>query len=374
MERLRSGQYCSVECKTDARQQVDQLAVESLTLFGPRTRVVKEEKPHVPKAAETPVEPPDPGWGEVVGQDSPGCHDAPIRALGFPAWVAPPAAQRKKTIEEYRPVSRVPDDVMMEQEFLLASAAMWVSYPGTNPESADGFQSDYRFPLIVPAVGLAKPRRSLAEGAKTEIETHAAREAETAAWVGFLGEMEAAGCAVHPRLNASPVPPEISRVTETAPILEAPPPPPAPTRPKVDAHRIASSFPAMMQAGLVRVEPGFATAVLELRAIDAPAAKRCDPGIAGSEAKPFLPPAATRLPVEMRGAAPTALGLSVRGAELSLRSVETAAEQVDLPATIPPLAAGRVAAMRARPEIRVKLRYLPMPHFQLPGPAADWSH
>jgi len=374
MERLRSGQYCSVECKADARQQVDQLAVESLTLFGPRTRTTKEEKPAAAKPAAKVEEPPDPAWGDVVSQDSPECHDAPIRTVGFPVWVAPPASQRKKTIEEYRPVSRVPDEVMMEQEFHLAAAAMWVSFSGTNPESPDGYQSDFRGMLIVPPVDMPKLRKNLPLEEGTEMEAHAARQAETAAWVGVAAEVAATADPVHPRWNASPVPPDFSHLTEPARMREAPPPPPAaPTRPKVDAHRIASSFPAMMQAGLVRVEPGFATAVLELRLIEAPPPRVYDPAAIEGRANPSLPPATTRLPVEMRGAAPTVLALRAQSAELALRNMETVAEHVDLPTTIPPLPAGHVAAMRARPEVRVTLRYLPMPHFQLPGPASDWS-
>jgi len=310
----------------------------------------------------------------VVAQDEPGCHDAIIRAMGFPAWTAPPATHCKMAIEDYRPVSRVPDEVMMEQEFLLAAAAIWVSFSGTNRESPDGYQSDFRFPLIIPAVGLPNIRRSLPSEEGTEMETHPARETETPDWVGVAEEMEAAALPVHPSLEASPVAPDFSQLTQRVPIGEAPPPPPSkPTRPKVDAHRIATSFPAMMQAGLVRVEPGFATAVLELRPIDAPPIKVCDPAAAETRANPFLPPAATRLPVEMRGAAPTALALSARSAALALRRIETAAEQVDLPTSIPPLSTGHVAAMRVRPDIRLTLRYLPMPHFQLPGPASDWS-
>lgn len=376
MERLRSGQYCSVECKEDARQQVDQLAVESLTLFGPRTRVVKEEKPAVAKAEEKAAEPVDPEWADVVEQASPGFHDAPVRTLGFPAWVAPAAVQRKKTIEDYRPVSHVPDEVMMEQELLLAASAIWVTYAGTNEEGADRYQSDFRFPLIVPAVGLPMWRRNLAVEDQQEIEGPAIRQAETAELVGGMEWMECTE-PIHPRLEARPEPPDYTQIRRLEEVDQTPPaeaPPPKPTRPKVDAHRIATSFPAMMQAGLVRVEPGFATAVLELRAIAAPQPKRVQPAAAEGRMKPAIPPAATRLTVEMREAMPTALDTHARSSVWKLRAVAAESEQVALPAAIPPAAAGGVATRRTRPDIRVTLRYLPMPHFQLPGPASDWSH
>ncbi|MFN7938821.1 MAG: hypothetical protein U0R19_36165 [Bryobacteraceae bacterium] len=380
MERLRTGSYCSPECKADAKQKEDQLALESLSLFGPRKAVKEPEKPKAVAKKEQPAEPPDPPFGEPVKQVAPSSHDCPLRAAGFPKWVAPPPSAKKKSIEDYRPVSRVPDEVMMEQERLLMAGVMWVACQGENPDNADGYRSDFRYMLAVPQVELPRRKRELGAETLCEIEEPAARHCESPGWTGLELTPYTLLPAVRPRLNAAVMAPDWEAMAQPQqppqqqPELEAPPPQPAaPKRPKVDAHRIATSFPAMMQAGLVRVEPGFATAVLELRPVAPPPARQVDPAMAGIAGTVASPQYADGMPSALRHGAAQRMEAGATQGFYSLRQVEEIPETLLATTALPPFFIRKLSSARVRPEVRVPLRYLPMPHFQLPCAAADWS-
>ncbi|MBL8175831.1 MAG: hypothetical protein JNK48_14240 [Bryobacterales bacterium] len=389
MERLRSGQYCSPECKSEAKQKEDQLALESLSLFGPRTRSAEAgRKPKSEKPKPKPAEPADPAWGGMVGQDVPSFRDAPIRALGFPPWIPPPASTRKKTIEDYIPVVRVPDDVLIAQERALTAAARWVPIKGTNPENADGYRSDFRSPLVAPATALPKRRRGLPHAPGVETAAPQASVPVPATALSPHDAIPPSAGASRPRLQAQPYPPDWQQLTtvmeqdsaelEQFPIraqtaAEAPPIPPAPTRPKVDAQRIVRTFPAMMQAGLVRVEPGFATAVLELRPISAPAPKAGQLAPCETTGSSAIPSAAAWLSALLWHAQAVPLDARAACSPGVLRCAETAPDQPQPTPLIPVMGRVRMVATRSKPEVRVKLRYLPMPFFQLPSPLADWS-
>lgn len=384
MERLRTGSFCSLECKADAKQKEDQLALESLSLFGPRKATKEPEKPKPVKAKEPPAEPPDPPFAEPVTQVAPRSHDCPVRPAGFPKWVPPPQSAKKKSIEDYRPVSRVPDEVMMEQERLLMAAVMWVAGEGENPDNADGYRSDFRFMLAVPRVELPKRKRDLDGEALRALDEPASLSCQTPAVAGLDLTLLPGLIAARPRFNAAVIAPDWEAMTavqaevqaEVQPAVQPEEPPPAPVspkRPKVDAHRIAASFPAMMQAGLVRVEPGFATAVLELRPVAPPPARRVDPAIAGIAGTVASPQHVDGFPSALRHGAAQRMEAGATQGFYSLRPVEEIPETLLSVAALPPLSIRKLSAARVRPEVRVPLRYLPMPHFQLPCAAADWS-
>ncbi len=207
-----------------------------------------------------------------------------------------------------------------------------------------------------------------------------ARHCETPALVGLDLSIVTVADIERPRLQAAVIAPDWNGMLQEAPEApeapapEAPPPPPvAPKRPKVDAHRIAASFPAMMQAGLVRVEPGFATAVLELRPLPAPATRRMDPEMVGITGTVANPQYGDGLPSSLRQGAPQRMEACLTQSFRSLRQVEEIPETLLSPAAMPPFSIRKLSAARVRPEVRVPLRYLPMPHFQLPCAAADWS-
>lgn len=386
MERLRSGQYCSIDCKSEAKQKEDQLALESLTLFGQRVRMPEKpkEKPKAAKAqAAKTVEPPDPAWGDPVAQPEPGYMEAPVRVLGFPAWTAPPSVAKKKSIEDYRPVSRVPDEVMMEQERLLLAAAMWMAYEGKNPDTVDGYRSDFRAMLVAPEIGIAQRKGGLPAAGLCACEAPQWREAATAEFTGQESESIAIEAAL-PQLAVSVEPADLSYLLEEEeeedePIAAAAPPPPPPPpssppkRPRVDAHRIASTFPAMMQAGLVRVEPGFATAVLELRPIAEPAPRHTEAEPVASQSAAVIPACRAELQVSVREGTLGGIELACSASAHALRLVDPADELPPVEARIPMLGIRTMTATRHKPDIRIPLRYLPMPYFHVPGPAADWS-
>ncbi len=385
MERLRSGQYCSIECKSEAKQKEDQLALESLTLFGQRVRNAQEKPKEKPKAAKAQaakvVEPPDPAWGDPVEQPGPGYRDTPIRALGFPKWTAPPTVAKKKSIEDYRPGSRVPDEVMMEQERLLLASAMWMAYEGENPDTVDGYRSDFRAMVVAPEVAIARRKGVLPAAGLCAVEAPRWRVAATAEFTGQESESIAIEAAL-PELSVAVEPADLSYLLEEEedePIAApAPPPPPTPPstparRPRVDAQRIASTFPAMMQAGLVRVEPGFATAVLELRPIAEPAPRYSALLPLESNATPAIPVCRAELRVSVREGTLGGMKPACSAPVHAVRRVDLKDELPPVEARIPLLGIRTMAATRHKPDIRIRLRYLPMPHFHVPGPAADWS-
>lgn len=428
IERLRSGQYCSAECKSGAKEKEDQLALESLTQFGPRksapaaakAAAKKEEKKNAKTEPKEVVAPPDPAWGGFVKQVDAGAHDRTIHALGFPAWVAPPVTAKKKSIEDYLPVTRVPDEVMADQQRRLMTGALWLLCEGRNPENADGYVSDFRYMVVAPEIGMGAKRRELPSLGLREIAAPGDRHCQTPQWVG--GQLELSlpeprpEKKTLPRLEAEPVPADLTgilpkqempRTEEPArtppqptagagtfppqayggmpamtgipvmgwPVYGLPAPPPAVSsaRPQVDAHRIVSSFPAMMQAGLVRVEPGFASVVLELRPVSAPTARAME-----SEALPAsggigMPQRTPALPAWLCAAGMGMLDASCNEGAYPCRAVDPAAEEVSMPVLLPTQPRRKMAAGRAKPEVRVPVRFLSMRHFTLPSPVSEWS-
>lgn len=349
--RLRSGQYCSAECKAAAKEQEDRLAVESLSLFGTRSRgdapvdKPKRKETRKDKHAETP----DPDPADFVKQPVPLFAD---RSAGICITPCDPIFEFQDEDEQTNWHALVPP--------LLPRPACRARFAGT-PLAAiaePGFAACATTDCLVvdceampldaqpaPDPG-ALPRLHVDLG---PLEALALEEEETSAETVHAGP---------------PKPP---------PAALQPPPRPPPSKPQVDAHRIASAFPAMMQAGLVRVEPGFASVVIELRPVSAPVPRsvESEPVDTGLPAVP--PDRRCHLPSELETAHLCHPGASACQGPFPLLAPDTSAETVPINPLRPGSPKRLKAANRAKPDVRVPVRLLPMRHFSLPAPVAEWS-